>query len=127
MGFLHRVNLGKVSEQIKELFTPVGSQRPLGDYIGSRVRVATARHSKQLLDRVTATSSEQFKRSIFGMVQCYNVLPQWIVDKTSVQSFQKALQTCVTARAKEGYEGWADIFTAGRRYGSILRFHAFFS
>ena len=113
LGFLHRVKLGKVSEQIMDLFQPVGARPLLGSSIGSRVRGATAFHSKQLLDRVSASSSDQFKRSLFGMVQCYNALPQWVVEKTSVSAFQRALQKFVIHRVQEGAAKWNLIFSFG--------------
>ncbi len=125
LGMLHRVNLGETSEQMRELFRPTGV-RLIGDTIGSRTRAATAFHTKQLLDRVTRSSSDMFKRSAFGMVQCYNALPQRVVDEKSVKSFQRALQNSLKLRASEGFGGWQDIFSVGQRYASVLRFQAFF-
>ena len=126
LGFLHRVNLGQVSEQIRQLFPPTGPRRSASSGIAGRVRGATAFHTKQFFDRVTATPSEQFKRSIFGMVQCYNALPQRVVDQKTVSASQGCLQESVKTRAREGFDGWQDIFSVGRRYASVLRFQAFF-
>ena len=126
LGFLHRVNLDQVSDQIKAMFPQIGQRPDIGDHISARVRGATAWHNRQLLDRVTATSTGQFKRSIYGMVQCYNALPQHIVNHKSVKAFQRALQLGLTRRAKQGYEGWQMIFTEGRQYSSLLQFQAFF-
>ena len=125
LGLLHRVNLGNASRQIVELFSPVGTL-PVGEFIGARVRSATAFHSKQLQDRVTATSSDQFKRSIFGMVRCYNVLPQDVVDAPTVQLFQRMLQDGVKEQVRNAYPEWQSIFEIGRRYASVLKFQAFF-
>ncbi len=60
------------------------------------------------------------------MVQCYNALPQRVVDEKSVKSFQRALQNSLKLRASEGVGGWQDIFSVGQRYASVLRFQAFF-
>ncbi len=125
LGFLHRVNLRLVAPQVEELFPRIGSRSVRGSGIGSRVRAATAFHNRQLLDRVSATSTEQFKKSIFGMVQCYNALPQWIADKPTVSAFQRCLQTCIKQRAVAGTE-WSEIFSIGKRYASVLKFQAFF-
>ena len=126
LGFLHRVNLGLVSEQIKTMFPRVGQRANIGNVIAARVRGATAWHNKQLYDRVTATSTVQFKRCIFGMVRCYNALPQHIVDLKTVKAFQRTLQLSLIHRAKQGYDGWQRIFADGRQYASLLRFQAFF-
>ena len=125
LGFLHRVSLGQVSGQIAKLF-PRGVRSTSAVYIGDRVRGVAARHNKQLVDRVHAYSTEQFKRSIFGMVRCYNALPQDVVDEKSVKSLQRRLQLSLLERARAGYEGWQDVFSDGLRYQSLLRFQAFF-
>ncbi len=126
LGFLHRVTLGKVSKQIAELF-PRAVASTIPDQISARIRGGmTARHNKQLLDRIHAHSTDQLKRSIFGMVQCYNALPQMVVDEKSVKGFQRQLQQALVARVRVGHEGWQDVFSDGRRYASLLRFQAFF-
>ena len=125
LGLLHRVNLGLASKQMAELFPPTGPA-VVGDYIGGRVRGATAFHTKQLLDRVEARSSEQFRRSMFGMVRCYNVLPQNIVDAPTTTIFQRSLQDAVKARVRKGDRDWRQFFEFGRRYASVLRFQALF-
>ncbi len=127
LGFLHRVTLDQVSGQIKAMFPKIGQRPCVGNQIPSRVRGATAWHNKQLLDRVSRRSTDQLRRSIYGMVQCYNALPQRIVDSKSVKAFQRALQLGVTHRAREGYAGWQKIFVEGRHYASLLQFQAFFN
>ena len=92
----------------------------------SGYNLRTIFHDKQLLDRVHSGSSEQFRRSIFGMVGCYNALPAHVVDAPSVKIFQKSLQNAVIRRVTEGHDGWQDVFTEGRRYASVRRFQAFF-
>ena len=122
LGFLHRVNIGLVSNQIRDLFPPVahGSDRVFAPRTAARI------HNRQLLDRVTRDSSEQFKGSIFGMVQCYNSLPQEIVDKKDVKTFQRSLQEGLRTQARAGNEEWQTMLSVGRRYASLIRFQAFF-
>lgn len=127
LGFLHRINLNLVSDQIKELIPQVGSREPLGNFVASRVRGATCLHNMQLYDRVSATCSEQFKRSIFGMVRCYNSLPQWVVENTSVKAFQRSLQECVKSCARSGLRRWQSIFADGKLYLSLLTFQGLFA
>ena len=128
LGFLHRVVLGLTSSQIAQLF-PIAEPRNLAsDQIAAQARGLTRRHNKQISDRVTTRSTEQFKRSIFGMVQCYNSLPQCIVDAPSISGFQSSLQSGVIGRISEGRcDNWQHVFRDGRRYGSLLRFQSFFS
>ena len=126
LGFLHRVVLGLVSPQILDLF-PRAAVRDNRDSISERVRGVAQRHDKQLLDRVHARSSEQFKRSIFGMVQCYNALPQDIVNQDSISGFQQRLQLGVMNRIREGrVNNWQNVFRDGRSYASLIRFQSFF-
>ena len=122
LGFLHRVNIGLVSNQIRDLFPPVthGSDRAFAPRTAARI------HNRQLLDRVTRDSSEQFKGSIFGMVQCYNSLPQEIVDKKDVKTFQRSLQEGLRTQARAGNEEWQTMLSVGRRYASLIKFQAFF-
>ena len=47
---------------------------------------------KQLATPVDWASSEVLKRSLFGLVRCYNKLPQKLVDATTVKALQRDLQ-----------------------------------
>ena len=125
LGFLHRVVLGKVSAQIALLF-PRTERQERRDFIGHRVRGFEARHDKQLHDRISTSSTDQFKRSIFGMIPCYNALPQEFVDISSIKAFQKKLQTSLIHQARSGHISWQDVFSDGRRHASLLRFQSFF-
>ena len=61
------------------------------------------------------------------MVQCYNALPQSIVDETCISSFQRRLQLGVMKRVRVGQlDNWQGIFKAGQRYSCLLCFQAFF-
>ena len=126
LGFLHRVVLGQVSGQISDLF-PMAPALASPDNISARSRGGIcARHNKQIVDRVQVSSSDQFRRSIFGMVQCYNSLPQSVVDLQTVSLFQRSLQVVLFRHAESGSANWQDIYSDGRRYSSMLRFQALF-
>ena len=126
LGFLHRVVLGQVSGQISDLFSH-GTCVGISDNISARSRGGIcAKHTKQIVDRVQASSSDQFRRSIFGMVQCYNSLPQSFVDLPIVSLFQRSLQVVLFRHAESGSANWQDIYSDGRRYSSMLRFQALF-
>ena len=115
LGYLHRMNLGLATRQMTELFPLVGRRDARTHF-----QLRATFHDKQIHDRVHANSTDQFRRSIFGMVECYNALPQRFVDSKTVKRFQGDLQRAVMRRVSEGYDGWRDIFTMGRRYGSFF-------
>ena len=48
------------------------------------------------------------KRSLFGSVAVYNLLPPRVVASNSVHEFQRALQHMVTERVKQGRADWED-------------------
>ena len=121
LGFLHRINLVQATHQMTDLFPQVGRRAST-----THVNLRATFHDKQLYDRVDAHSTDQFRRSIFGMVECYNALPQSFVVAKTVKQFQGDLQRAVMKRVSEGYDGWREIFSVGRRYASVLRFQAFF-
>lgn len=110
LGFLHRANLGLVSTQVRDLFLPVGSPES-----ARATRAAATAHTKQLFDRVTHSSTDMFKKSMFGMVQCYNSLPQDVVDKASVKAFQRVLQQTLMAQARLGNDEFHMLFSVGRK------------
>ena len=123
LGFLHRITLGQVSTQFANLF-PKAREIVVPDNISSRVR--GERHNRQLLDRVSAYSTDVLRRNIFGTVQCYNALPQNVVEKPSVSSFQRALQAALSHQAELKSSNWQGMFSDGRRYSSALRFQSLF-
>ena len=126
LGLLHRVSLGMVPKQVAELF-PRAPLIAIPDAASSRVRGGiSARHNRQLLDRIVASSTDALRRSIFGMVQWYNALPQFVVDQPNICCFQRALQTAVSRQAFIGSTSWQDVFSDGRRYASLLRFQSLF-
>ena len=125
LGFLHRVTLDLVSPQLQALFPKVGL-RDLPAGIAGRSRFARRYHNKQLQDRVTRSSAEVFKRSVFGMVECYNSLPRRIVDLPTVSALQRSLQDSCIRRANEGNPHWQSIFSDGRRYASLIEFQVYF-
>ena len=81
-GALHKINLEKALLQFTVLFPRVGSVVELP--FCQRLRFWRPLHSKQLGTPASFTSSEVMKRSVFGLVHCYNALPQRVADTTSV-------------------------------------------
>ena len=120
LSFLHQIMLCQTFPHIQMLF-PLAVAPPAHDVMSTRARGVTHRHSKQLVVGIHAHSSEQFKRSIFSIVNSYNTLPQSIVDEATVSNFQKRIQQNVMKKV----DNWHNIFRDGHNYSSLLRFHAF--
>ena len=97
LGALHKLNLGLAPKQMQELFPLVGSRvEPLWKH---RLRWWRPLRNKQLQTPATYRSSDVMKRSVFGLANLYNALPQFVVEKTSVKAFQKTLQNALSERA----------------------------
>ena len=79
LGLLHKRVLGLSHPGVNEMF-PIREQR-------------APWHDKQLESYYNTVCSHArlYPRSIFHYVLIYNRLPQWLVDKKSVQAFQKGL------------------------------------
>ena len=54
------------------------------------------------------------------LVAVYNVLPQYIVDSPSVQSFQKQLQDLVRYLAVTGYDEWKNCLNRSSLSRTVL-------
>ena len=86
LGLIHKIVLGLAHPTFSILF-------PFADLpahvINTRLRAR--RHNKQILDRCDGSHSAIMHRSLFGLVNVYNLLPQAAVDCTDVSSFQRFL------------------------------------
>ena len=115
LGLLHKIALGEAPLQLAELFplrgavaegrraARLGNNRPL--------------HDKQLAVPPVARPTEQFRRSLFGVADVYNLLPQKAVDCVDVKTFQRTLQQALKVHAtKAGAPvDWQLLFTTGWR------------
>ena len=100
LGLLHKRVLGKCHPSFDRLLpwwtTRFSEPRGQG-------------HTKQLYGHGVEISHHQaiFQRSIFGMVDVYNDLPQQVVDSCSVSSFQHCLMHIISTRCKLEDVNWA--------------------
>ena len=90
LGVIHRAVLGKGPSQFQKHF-PVASQT-----------------LRKIVEPRTLLRHPIVKRSLFGLVAVYNLLPPRVVALNSVHEFQRALQHMVTERAKAGRGDWED-------------------
>ncbi len=108
LGALHKVNLNRAPLQLQVLFPRLGVvHEPLAR---QRLRRWRPLHNKQLATPATRYSSDVMRRSLFGLVHCYNTLPQRIVDASSVKQLQKMLQGALLHLATLDSPDWQRLF-----------------
>ena len=96
LGFIHKRVLGTCHPGIAKLLPFSG---------------ITVYHNKQMRAPSPMTHrSISFNRSLFGLLQIYNMLPQFAVDCTSVKSFQTMLTRFVRRRCADGDPEWASSY-----------------
>ena len=98
LGLLHRAALKKGPEQLQELF-------PLQDTTGvhnTRLEGRRRQHGRQLKDRRGSTHLNAVRRSAFGLVSVYNLLPRTVVQHETVKAFQQSLAELLKERATVG-------------------------
>ena len=99
MGLLHRIILNDAPTQLKKLFpfavprsADVSSTRRYSPWL-------LRRHNRQLKEQTIGTYI--LRRSLFGLVSIYNLLPQAIIDLKSIRLFQSALQRALCLAASQ--------------------------
>ena len=110
LGALHKLNLGTAPPQMFELFPPAGPPRAISQF--PALRRLRQFHNKQIFTHSKYNSTEVMKNSVFGLVHCYNALPQWVVDIPSVKVFQRHLQRALLHFAHTGADDWPKLFSA---------------
>ena len=83
------------------------------------------KHNRQLATPAHFQSSDVLRRSVFGLVPCYNRLPQFVVDKSCVKTFQRQLQRGLLSHAESGAENWSRLFSKDNRM-PMPKCHALF-
>ena len=54
---------------------------------------------------------EVLRRSAFGLIAIYNMLPQTIVDEETVCGFQRCLQEMAKQEVAAGNDAWSNLFS----------------
>ena len=116
LAVLHKVVLGLAPPQLAALFP----KAPPLERGRIPTRLLVRRHEHQLLLRAFRT--DVLKRSLFGMVAVYNLLPSDVVAAKTVPAFQRLLQKGVKAAAAQGVETWQRLLSPEAR---VLRPKAF--
>ena len=120
LGLMHQVVLGESPRQFGEYFLPLQA----GSFARGWAQ-SGERHSKQLVDPVDGTHSRMMERSVLGLIDTYNRLPQCVVDRPSVCAFQRNLQTGLKSLASTK-DTWEHLFRHQCRLMSRNRFQRLF-
>ena len=121
LGFLHRIVLGKAPKQFSDIVhfaSCPGFPRSFRD--------PARLHDRQLRDPFCGSESRMLQRSWLRLIYTYNLLPQAVVDHTSVSAFQKQLQIAVQNAARSEMSSWSSILRDGVRLMSVSSFQALF-
>ena len=59
--------------------------------------------------RVPEFHTDVLKRLVFSAMVVYNLLPQEVVDKSSVKAFQSCLQKALARAAASGIQNWQEL------------------
>ena len=121
LGLLHRVVFNDVSPQLAELFPPARTW----PFNIATTRLQIRRHNRQL--RQHAIGTETLRRSLFGLVKIYNLLPQQVIDLKSVQLFQCALQHALSLAACRNVRYWEFLFSPRLRPVRDIDFQQYFN
>ena len=106
LGVIHRSVLGKGPPQFQELFQRADASAPT-----RATRQSAQRHNKQLVDVRDGRFLEVLRRSAFGLIAIYNMLPQTIVDEETVCGFQRCLQELAKQEVAAGNDAWSNLFS----------------
>ena len=121
LGLLHRINNSEAFEHECIFFPEYRVMFPRG------FRERHLRHNRQLHDYRDGSDSRIFQRSIFGLINAYNLLPQCVVDLKSTHTFQHHLQRALKEAASIDGFVWKTLYSVGVRRMSVSRFHALFN
>ena len=88
LGMIHRTMLGKGPAQFLQLFKKAADRK--------------------FEDPRSRLGGELVKRSAFGLVAIYNLLPHSCRQANTVKDFQQSIQQLIKERAEEGCQDWAN-------------------
>ena len=109
MGLLHKVTIPTAHPHLLALFPP--SATPSHPHA---TRLSTRRHNKQLHEHCDGQHTEQMSRSLFALVNLYNLLPQHVIDAPTITSFQSMLTNAARTQCKNNANNWDQTFSPRR-------------
>jgi len=118
LGMLYKCAHGIAHADLCDLFP----RAPMVSRAGFPTRVSWRLHSMQLLLRHHGVQRAEFHRSLFGLVKIWNVLPNSVVTKPSVSSFQSAVMEIVKRAVKDDAENWQAMLSPPVVSRTLLRY-----
>ena len=105
LAVIHRAVLDMGPQHFKQVFRrcTVSTTKPTRN-----------RHGKQLATHRNCNFLEVLADSILGLTDVYNLLPECIVEATTLSNFQTLLQQMVKAAAAGGSPYWKDLLSPRR-------------
>ena len=126
LGALHRVALGLAPPQLAALFPLRGTVTE--PWHMGRHRNWRPLHNRQLTSLAPFRCTEVMSRSLFGVVPCYNKLPQNVVALQTVKSFQRNLQNALKLYERQTPgDDWGALYSAGWKRLTRLQLDTFFA
>ena len=105
LGIIHRSVLGLGPDQFNKYFIMNESPtHPQG-------RDCLRRHTKQLLSHRNGNFLESLRHSLLGLIDIYNLLPQYAVEADTVHIFQRRLQEILCSEGKNDIPNWQHTFS----------------
>ena len=108
LGVIHRAVLREGPPQLWKFFCRDSSAR--------REQRLFSRHSLQLLERPPGRNLELMRRSAFGMIRVYNLLPEDAVAERTLKGFQRFLTQLVRDRLVARDDRWRELFSCRHRF-----------
>ena len=105
LGLVHRTVLGLGPPHFQKYFKLAEpSLHPTG-------RNTLTRHSFQLMTYRTGKFLDVLGQSVLGLVDIYNLLPQFVVNAPTVKVFQRRVQHMLRTEAESGNDLWHELFS----------------
>ena len=118
LGLLYRIVYGLAPPQLCSLF-------PFQEQTSRAItRLGVRRHQLQLFEPSFRT--DIYRRSLFGLIVVWNLLPQEVVSLGTIQSFQSALQRALKKAISLDISRWWMIFSPSERILDAFRFQDLF-
>ena len=107
LGVIHRAVLCEGPPQLWKFFTR--------DYATRRESRLFSRHTLQLVERPPGRNLDIMRRSAFGMIRVYNLLPGDAVAEATLKGFQRYLTQLVRGRVVACDGRWKELFSCRHR------------
>ena len=128
LGLLHRASHGRAPAPLSELLQ--SGHQPARGLFAMSTRGAV-RHNRQLPEYLSRMSqgahTETLRRSCFGLVTIWNMLPTDVANSKRTKTCQRCLQQCLTQRALQAPDSdWQHFFLHDARVMPVHIFQRLF-